>query len=326
MLTREGGAYLTGQLLREEGVDVPVGASTPDRAAFEEFYRGHVRQLFSYLLSVGADSAEAADVAQETMIDIYTRWYQIEHPERYMFTVARRAYWKLRDHAHRQTPTSDIEAVIDAVNGVEVPSAETSVMSRMVVAEAIAALPDRQRTVLAMLIDGASTEEIARRTGSTPSSVGSSLHLARRRLRHWLEQREQTADAPRIPRQRTGEHEQLPARALSRIPRQRTGEESPRTDWRAAQEQLAVQLRQVHREAGSPSFQELASRVPDGPSKSTMFRVVSGRHVPNWPTVRSFLLACNVEEHEIDTLWHQRWVDLTALADAANQAEDQSAV
>lgn len=316
MLTREGDAYLTGQFLHEEGVGASVASPTPDRAVFEEFYRFHAQQLVNFMLHLGANDAEAADVAQETMIHIYTRWDRIEYPERYMFTVARRAYWKLREHAHRQTPTSDIEAVVDAVdalNGDEVPSAETSVVSRMIVAEAIAELPERQRTVLAMSLDGASTEEIARRTGSTPSSVGSSLWLARRRLQHWLQQRERTVDAARIPQQRTGEHDRLSA-----------GEESPRSDWKAAQGRLAVQLRQIHREAGSPTFQELASRVPDGPSKSSMYRLVSGRHVPNWATVRSFLVACNVEESEIDTLWHQRWADLTTLADAGNSPQDQS--
>jgi RNA polymerase sigma-70 factor (ECF subfamily) len=327
VLTREGAAHLTDQHHHREGVGTSVGVPTPDRAAaFEEFYRRHATRLVGFLLHLGASSAEAADVTQETMISIYTKWDRIEQPERYMYTTARRAYWRAMESVRRQTPTSDIPALVDAVSGEEVPSAETSVMSQLQysrVVKAVAALPERQRSVLTMSLNGVSTEEIAQRTGSTASSVGSNLHLARRALRRWFLEEERSANTPSIPRQRTAEHDQILARAETVVARDAQvepvhGNQEDGGSWAAAQEQFTKLLQQVRLEAGSPSFRELAKRGKDGPSVSTMYRIVYGRHLSNWANVRSYLLACGVDPHEIDTLWQRRWAEVARLAGAGS--------
>jgi transcriptional regulator with XRE-family HTH domain len=60
------------------------------------------------------------------------------------------------------------------------------------------------------------------------------------------------------------------------------------------------------REECDPTYRDLAQR--SGVSKSTISRIRTEAHFPKWPTVRALLLALDVDEYEIRTVWKPRWV------------------
>ncbi|MFJ6199126.1 RNA polymerase sigma factor [Micromonospora sp. NPDC092111] len=63
-----------------------------DVAAFSAFYRAEVKALVNFLIWMGAGVADAADIAQETMIEAYRSWPSIQHPRAWTRRVASRQY------------------------------------------------------------------------------------------------------------------------------------------------------------------------------------------------------------------------------------------
>jgi RNA polymerase sigma-70 factor (ECF subfamily) len=68
-----------------------VRAGAPTHAAeFSDFYRGFLPVLVAFLRWQGVPLVEAADVAQETMIQAYRRWATINDPGAWARRVATR--------------------------------------------------------------------------------------------------------------------------------------------------------------------------------------------------------------------------------------------
>jgi RNA polymerase sigma factor (sigma-70 family) len=153
-----------------------------DVAAFTAFYRGEIRALVAFLLYLGASLPDAADLAQETMIDAYRGWAAIAHPRAWTRSVASRKYGRR---------VASAEAPVDLVEESPLLPAHHDVTDwdqRHHILQLLAGLPWRQRQVMAWTFDGHRPHEIAAELNITPQAVRSSLKLARRALAAQLDQ------------------------------------------------------------------------------------------------------------------------------------------
>src|SRR5215468_10413841 len=60
----------------------PPPPTVGDHAEFEAFYRAELGRVVAFLLYHGAPLAEAADVAQDAMVQAFRNWHRIENPGR----------------------------------------------------------------------------------------------------------------------------------------------------------------------------------------------------------------------------------------------------
>lgn len=152
--------------------------STTHEAEFSDFYRGFLPVLVAFLRWQGVPLIDAADVAQETMIQAYRRWATINDPRAWARRVGTRT-WVRRI----------AEVVEDPVP--EMPERTTALLRITDVAaweqhhdvlRMLDRLPARQRQVLAWTVDGYTPAEIAAELQMTPEAVRASLLKARRAL------------------------------------------------------------------------------------------------------------------------------------------------
>jgi RNA polymerase sigma-70 factor (ECF subfamily) len=158
-----------------------------DARDFEAFFKTNYRPLVWTLMRMGATTAEAEDVLQETMLLIYGRWSEIKEPLGFARVAAVRAL--LRTKRRSQDLTSRLaaggwlpvpweEAKLESADGTEVRA----------VLDLISRLPAKQREVMALTFDGYTANEIAKMLQIKVSTVGVHLHRARQALRDALKE------------------------------------------------------------------------------------------------------------------------------------------
>ncbi|MFI5500964.1 sigma-70 family RNA polymerase sigma factor [Nocardia asteroides] len=164
-------------------------ATTSDhlqREEFSAFYRANIANLVGILIMQGARGADAADVAQETMIKLWKSWYTVDSPKAWARRVASRelirrlvdADEELIDPAERSAlirTTSDLD---DWVQNNEYQ-------------RGLAALPPRQRQILVWTMEGYRSTEIADQFKIKASTVRSLRRKARRAMALYLAAGEQ---------------------------------------------------------------------------------------------------------------------------------------
>jgi RNA polymerase sigma factor (sigma-70 family) len=162
--------------------DVPAGrhpASPPSEgdAAFIGFYRDQIRGLVVFLRCMGATLPDAADLAQETMIDAYRSWPSIARPHAWTRAVASRKFGR--------RSLAVAEHATDFPDGSPLLRREHDIAEweqRNEIIRLLAGLPWRQRQVMAWWFDGYQPHEIAAELKISAEAVRSSLRLARRAL------------------------------------------------------------------------------------------------------------------------------------------------
>jgi len=156
---------------------------------FSDFYRHSIVPLIGFLVVLGARPADAADVAQETMLKAYQDWNTITHPKAWVRRVASRAWGRhmARSHEDPVDQLPEHTSLLHPASGIEASGIE-AVEQRHTVLQALATLPLRQRQVMAWTFDGYSAPEIAKELGIEPAAVRSSLLKARRSLTACLAQ------------------------------------------------------------------------------------------------------------------------------------------
>lgn len=166
-------------------------ASSRDRSALAELFNAFGPRLKSMLLRLGADSASAEDLVQETFVTVWRKAHLYSPvrgaPSTWIFTIAR----NLRiDTMRRQSskPYVDFETVempSDAPIGSAVAE-QRQIVAR--VSKAIEALPEEQREVVRLsFVHEMPHSEISARVGIPLGTVKSRLRLAYDRLRPLLE-------------------------------------------------------------------------------------------------------------------------------------------
>jgi RNA polymerase sigma factor (sigma-70 family) len=157
--------------------------ASPSRdVELERFYRTDHPKLLRFLVYHGARPADAADAAHCAWVEVCRRWDQVQRmksPSGYLRTTALHEWRRLSSRPQQERDRAvkgkwiDLAAVEDIYGRDDV----------RVVQESLAALPDRQRQVMAWLYDGYAPEEIAEQLGMRVSTVRSTIRHARAKLR-----------------------------------------------------------------------------------------------------------------------------------------------
>lgn len=160
----------------------PNGPHDMDEESFEQWYVRVWPRLVRFVRAqAGSDAADATAVAAEAMARAYERWHAatLRDPTPWVYTVGlnllrrrarRRALERHALHLLRRRP-SDNEAWTPDVD----------------LAQAIAELPERQRTAIYLRYVADLTQaEVAQVLGIAPGSAASLLHAARTKLKHRL--------------------------------------------------------------------------------------------------------------------------------------------
>ncbi|SFZ81179.1 RNA polymerase sigma-70 factor, ECF subfamily [Devosia enhydra] len=166
-------------------------ATQRDRKALAALFDLFGPKLKSMLLKLGADSASAEDLVQETFVSVWRKAHLYSPvrgaPSTWIFTIAR----NLRiDMLRRQSskPYVDYETV-DLPSDAPIGSAtaeQNQIVAR--VAKALDLLPEEQREVVRLsFVQEMPHSEIAQRVGIPLGTVKSRLRLAYDRLRPLLE-------------------------------------------------------------------------------------------------------------------------------------------
>lgn len=158
---------------------LPAGSGELREAEFAEFFRAEHKKLIRFVMAIGAGGDEAAEIAQVTLFKAFEGWDVIRAPRAWIRRVAVNELTAARHAARRETPQATLpDAPVPVPVAVTVELTEEA---REVLA-ALAALPPRQRQVMAWIIDGFGAAEIARELGISPESVRQSHAKARKNL------------------------------------------------------------------------------------------------------------------------------------------------
>jgi RNA polymerase sigma-70 factor (sigma-E family) len=152
---------------------------------FDEFVGARLGALLRYATAVTCDPHLAEDVVQDVLVRAQPRWGRIggvEQPEAYLRRMVLNEFLSWRRRASRQAALVR-RATFDAVSPtVEDPA--SLLVERDAVVSMIAALPPRQRAVVALrFYEGSSDAEIAQLLGCSEATVRSHASRALATLR-----------------------------------------------------------------------------------------------------------------------------------------------
>jgi len=191
---------VTGE--RAISADGPGGA-THQEASFDRYVLPEVAVLYRVALSLTGQPADAEDLVQDTLIRAYRAVDRFDgaHPRAWLLTILRHTHIN-RNRRRRPFLLADGDGmgVVMERLAPSAPASDEVLIStqfQVVVADALAALPEKHRAVLALIdIDGMTYQEAADVLGIPRGTVMSRLHRARKRIRGSLD------DSGVLPRRR----------------------------------------------------------------------------------------------------------------------------
>lgn len=140
----------------------------------------HHASLFRYLFRLTGDADVAHDAAQEAFTRLVTRPPRNEHPRAWLFTVATNLVrsWS-NTQRRRRSLLAAATTRLPFADPVPDPAEAAGVAERSrAVRQALATLPEKERTILLMREEGFTHREIAAAVGTTTSSVGTMIARA----------------------------------------------------------------------------------------------------------------------------------------------------
>lgn len=158
---------------------MPTTVPPQIHAEFAVFYKEHLNRLICLLINLGAQRAQAEDLAQDAMGELLLGWPSVKHRRAFVATVARRGL--ARD---RRRSWAELERCRRYALGHDRQHATTLVFDTDTqhVVDALNKLAPRQREVMALRVDGFTPTEIAELTGQPRATVNSHLRHARQKL------------------------------------------------------------------------------------------------------------------------------------------------
>lgn len=175
--------------------DTPARDRKDERAsAFDRYVVPEIPVLYRVALSLAGQPADAEDLVQDTLIRAHRAIDRFDgaHPRAWLLTILRHTHInRVRGRSPILVRDGDsVEATLES-RGDPAPSAEDVVVSHhfdAVVAEALAALPEKHRRVVTLVdVQGLTYQEAADVLGVPRGTVMSRLHRARRRIRSRLD-------------------------------------------------------------------------------------------------------------------------------------------
>ncbi|MET9848092.1 RNA polymerase sigma factor [Streptomyces ossamyceticus] len=173
-----------GEARADGGGGMRLPEEPEERKPFEDFFREEYPRVVYAVMRLGANSAEAEDIASDAMLKTLMRWADIADPAAYTHTSARREYFRKAKQKLREAPLEEERAREGSEPSVT-DSLDLGDQERRVL-RVLDRLPRAQRTVMHLHYAGLSTEEIARHLETPEATVRSNLRHARQRLRTLL--------------------------------------------------------------------------------------------------------------------------------------------
>ena len=163
-----------------------VGPPLAGETTFDAFYGAHRDRLIAAVNAATRCGADAAtDAVDEAFVRALARWPRVERmdaPAGWIFTVARNVVRKQRS---RRSVESDLAARSHGFGPPDhrSPATAVSTESQWELWDAVADLPERERTAVALRYLGDLTEpQVAAVMGIAPGTVSATLHAARKHL------------------------------------------------------------------------------------------------------------------------------------------------
>jgi RNA polymerase sigma factor (sigma-70 family) len=180
-----------GGTRRSRGVTSTVTAPRPPRAAldFEALYRAARDDVYAYATALLRDRAAAEDVTALAFERAYRKraGYRAERgsARAWLFGIARNA---ALDELRRRKRTAALTAEPADPDAAAPEDAAEAALRRAAVRTALAALPPRDREIVALKFHaGLDNAELAAVLGVSPSNAGTLLHRAMTKLREAVE-------------------------------------------------------------------------------------------------------------------------------------------
>jgi RNA polymerase sigma factor (sigma-70 family) len=182
-----GGAVAANPAVRarKDGIDTANAAEAGgprlgkrEFVCFEEYFAADVKRLVALLVKLGATSHDAADIAQDVLIDVYRRWDKIDSPRDWATCAAVARCYRTPSSGKHETL---VEAVPDSCHSILIdPEFYADVVeSADRVRVILAPLSEQQRLVMAFLSEGYNQRETARLINTTPAAVAQTARRAR---------------------------------------------------------------------------------------------------------------------------------------------------
>lgn len=164
--------------------DGPATADRPDRAAtFASLAERHLDASYRLARLILSDPIEAEDATHDAFVAAWRGWHQLREPERFDAWFGRILVNTCRNRlrqAHRQTVV-DVSGLLELAD--RGPSPQDSVVDRIELERAFAALSPDHRMVLALrYYADLPVDQIAARLAVRSGTVKSRLHHALRAL------------------------------------------------------------------------------------------------------------------------------------------------
>lgn len=181
-------ASLAAAELEEHAVGVDTAqvdgerAESPEFASFDEYFRADSARLVGFLVKIGAGVHDAADIAQNVLLDMWKKWDRIRSPRRWArdhatWTLYKKPLSARHEDLSGTVPDSAPSALLSPEHYVEVAESAKTVRALL------APLPEQQRLVMAYLSEGFQNREIAQAIRTTPAAVAAAAARARASLK-----------------------------------------------------------------------------------------------------------------------------------------------
>jgi RNA polymerase sigma-70 factor (ECF subfamily) len=185
-----------------ESPELVAGIRAGDPVAQSRVVEAYLPQVLRASRAAGLDGATAEDVAQSAFLTFFEKAETFEGRSQlrtWLFGILYRKIHEARRRGRRETPTGEIEAVVDRRfdqrgNWVHPPEGVEEVLEGAEVREAIEAclegVPTQQRMAFVLReVEDLTSEEICKILSVTRTNLGVLIFRARNRLRECLEAR-----------------------------------------------------------------------------------------------------------------------------------------
>jgi RNA polymerase sigma-70 factor, ECF subfamily len=172
-----------GEADRERFADLLVQvAAKQDRTAYAELFSYYAPRVKSYLMRLGADNAQAEEIAQDVMVTVWRKAGLFDRRQASVSTWIFRVARNRRIDVFRRTrrPDLDPEETMILPSAIEAPEARVEAMETEArVRQAMKDLPEEQLLLLRLAFyEGLSHREIAEKLDVPLGTVKSRIRLA----------------------------------------------------------------------------------------------------------------------------------------------------
>lgn len=163
-------------------------AQAGDTSAFEALYRAHVGRVYALCMRMVADKGRAAELTQDAFVRAWQRLGSFRGESAFSSWLYRVTVNVVLVSMRAQRRRTARFETTDDLAAIDHTGAETMPGTAMDLEEAIAALPQKARSVLVLHdVEGYRHHEIADMMGIATGTSKAHLHRARRLLKRFLD-------------------------------------------------------------------------------------------------------------------------------------------